>query len=204
MNETESANVAIETATAQVRPARPELRKHPVDPETAATHTPIVHVLRLLNETLVAMPHLLRQETAMGVVGGMRIQEMRDIAVIARQDMMTGMMIGIGGEMIGIAETGIGTETGTGMQDTARVVAGTLLAVGKGEEDQHQGYNLQAHRDHIVRTEARVEDTQDRRISQHSQRTAIGMRFGPCSGLWTRTVSDAEGIANVAEEEHAS
>jgi len=38
----------------------------------------------------------------------------------------------------------------------------------------------------------------------HSQRIAIGMRFGPCSEQWTRTVSDIEGIVNMEEGQAAN
>jgi hypothetical protein len=114
---------------------------------------------------------------------------MQDIAVIALQDMMTGMRIGIDGEMIGIVETGIGIGIEIGMVDTVRVVEDTRLEVGKAEADQRQGYNLQAHQGRIVRKELRAEDMQDHRMPLHSRGTAIGTHFGPCSGRWTRTVS---------------
>ena len=191
--ETESANVAIEIATAQARPARLELRKQAEGLETTATHTPIAHVLLLPNETLVATHHLLHPEIATVAVLRLRIRAMRDIAAIALQDMMIGMMSVIGGGMIGTAEIGTGIETGIGMVDTVRVVAAMLPEVGKAEEGRHKGYNLQGHQGRIGRKEAQAEDGRDRRARQHSQRIAIETRFGRCSERWTRTVSYADG-----------
>jgi len=137
----------------------------------------------------------------MEVVLRLMIRAMQDIAATAPQDMMTDTMIGIDDGMIGTAETETGIETGIGMVDTVRVVAGMLLEVGKAEEGRHKEYNLQAHRGRIVRKEARVEVGQDRRARQHSQRIAIGTRCGRCSERWTRTVSDAGGTANTAAGE---
>ena len=201
VNENESENVAIETATTQVRPAHRGLGQQPADLETAATHTQIDHVLRLLNETLVEIHRHLRLEIATVVVTVFRlmIRAMQDIAAMALQNMMTGTMTVIEGGTIETA--GIETEIGIGIEmvDTVRALAVTYLEAGKAEEVKPQEYNPQAHQDRIDPKEARAEVGQDRQMRWHSQRIAIGMRFGPCSEQWTRTVSDIEGIVNMEE-----